>query len=257
MQARAVMSPVRRPASSNPLSTGGEGRRSHDLTRSHRRCSWSWTDMDGPTPTTSLALIAVIGIPVGFNGCAGRPAPPTAAGEVVQQRDAGVEGVQQRNTEVEGVQQRDAGVEAPGTTAAPTPAARPPSTEPWLADERQMIDAGPQDAPLGEHGSVSLLPFFFDAVPIESWRYDACHAARKCAMRRFPQPAGGPNDAAVGMRWKDANQYCLTRELKVQSAPQGYAISSVLGKGAWPPVTLPGVGSSIVAQGFRCVRVSE
>jgi hypothetical protein len=143
------------------------------------------------------------------------------------------------------------------TLDVPAAAPAPDATRPWLGGERPMVPATSRDVPMENGGEVSLLPFDFDPLPVEARRYDQCYAAGDCVVRRVPQPAtSGPDDPAVGMRWEDAETYCITRGLHVQSAYQHQALrDSTPGLWQGEPTLLPEAdGSVIVTSGFRCVR---
>ena len=130
--------------------------------------------------------------------------------------------------------------------------------EAWRRDEPPLVDAGPHDVPLPNGGEASLLPFFFDPHPIESWRYDACFDAGECVARVIPQPAGARDRPAVGMRWEHADTYCSTRGLRVQARSQAMAIRDSVPREDWPAGVLDNADpEDIVTAGFRCVRNSE
>ncbi|MFO0552396.1 MAG: hypothetical protein U0271_28670 [Polyangiaceae bacterium] len=146
-------------------------------------------------------------------------------------------------------------VSAPGATSSSV------STSLVHPDWREVPRAttGPTDIPIGDR-EFSLLAFEFDAVPVAAWRYDACVKERACQPRQVPQPFKDPDTApAVGMEWQDADQFCKTHGMSVQSAPQDIAIReagySALGQSRYPELRVD--ADRVVVAGFRCTRVLD
>lgn len=142
----------------------------------------------------------------------------------------------------------------PTSIAASASAAAASEPPDWRVGS--MISAGPSDVPMGMRGEASLLPFEFDQSPVEAWRYDACIHEGICPSRYAGQPrADLPIAPAVGMRWEDAERFCVARGMKAQTPLTAWAInnSSVapLGPDRLDPRVDPKL---VVSAGFRCTR---
>ena len=95
---------------------------------------------------------------------------------------------------------------------------------------------------------VALLPFSFDARPVERWRYDACVATGACPARVVAQPPGSIHAPAVGMTGAGVAALCAARGLRPLTPEE---IASVADP-ARPLIDDP--RPEVVTAGLRCAR---
>lgn len=151
------------------------------------------------------------------------------------------------------------GVEAELSCAAPTPA---PSGTMWVTDAGELAAAGTSTeafatiadpllraAAVDPAAGVALLPFSYDARPVERWRYDACVSLGRCPARLVPQPPGSIRAPAVGMSREGVEAFCATRSLR---APTDEEIAAVRDPGR--ALIVPPAGVDAVSIGLRCAR---
>lgn len=140
------------------------------------------------------------------------------------------------------------------------PIAAPTETH-WVAAAGDLTAAGrrPEDfaedmpamlraASVTGSAEVSLLPFSFDARPIERWRYDACVSLARCPERALPQPPGSIHASALGMSSAGAEAFCQARSLHALTPEQAQAVADPA------PARVPADVPDLVVSGFRCAR---
>lgn len=151
------------------------------------------------------------------------------------------------------------GANARVSCAAPTAA---PAGTMWVAGSGALTAAATSaeefaavDDPLLRAASVTqaadvaLLPFSYDARPVERWRYDACVSLGRCPARVLPQPPGSIRAPAVGMTPAGVEAFCQARSLRSLSPEETAAVSD-LGRA----LVDPGDHTDLVVTGFRCAR---
>ena len=116
--------------------------------------------------------------------------------------------------------------------------------EDFSADMPPMVRA----ASISGVGDVALLPFSYDALPIERWRYDACARLGTCPTRIVAQPPGSLRAPAVGMDAAGVAAFCGARD----SRPLSEAEVARVADPARALVTAD--APDVVVAGFRCAR---
>lgn len=95
---------------------------------------------------------------------------------------------------------------------------------------------------------IALLPFSYDARPIERWRYDACVSLGTCPARTIAQPPGSIAASAVGMTSAGAETFCAARSLRALTAEELAAV------GDPGRALVTSDDPAVVTAGFRCAR---
>lgn len=140
------------------------------------------------------------------------------------------------------------------------PMAAPAGTT-WVTAEGALASAGAEADAFGAglpdliraaavsgSADVALLPFSYDALPIERWRYDACVSLGRCPERAMAQPPGSIRAPAVGMTSAGVEAFCATRSLRAPSAAEAEAIADPA------RALLTADAPDVVTSGFRCAR---
>ena len=126
-------------------------------------------------------------------------------------------------------------------------AAAAPSASDYAADLPELVRA----ASVATSADVSLLPFSYDPRPIERWRYDACVALGRCAVRVVAQPPGSIARPAVGMAPPGVAAFCESRGLRALSSEE----TALVADPARP--LLESDVMDVVLAGFRCARTER
>ena len=129
----------------------------------------------------------------------------------------------------------------------------------YLKEIDIMVASTCTDAPADDGGEVTLLAFEFDKWPVSACEYDRCVESGKCTGERVQPPVKTSRCGrrAVGMSWKNAQEYCETRGMDVQNQFHDFCIRSTLGDAYDLKDVIDGDGTQIVTAGFRCVRPIE
>lgn len=152
------------------------------------------------------------------------------------------------------------GASAPLSCAAPLDA---PEGTSWVSGHAPFTAAAASDdfgaglpeliraASVTGAADVALLPFSFDARPVERWRYDACVAAGVCPARAVVQPPGSIRAPAVGMTQAGVEAFCAHRGLRALTSDEVQAVAD-------PGRPLVAGGPpDVVVTGLRCARTED
>ncbi len=141
---------------------------------------------------------------------------------------------------------------------APTP---PPAGTIWVRDGGPTLAEGraPESftedfatmlraAAVRSADDIALLPFSYDARPIERWRYDACVSLGTCPARVVAQPPGSITAPAAGMTTAGVEAFCAARSLRALTPEE---LAAVRDPGR---ALVSGDDGAVVTAGFRCAR---
>jgi hypothetical protein len=120
---------------------------------------------------------------------------------------------------------------------------------PWAVGLPRPIEAASTEIVADDDTHLEVEAFDYDRYRIEGRRYDACVEAGACP----PRSAGDDAGLAVGMSWQDAQRFCETRGMRVQSPPEDVLIQQLTDEEPMPRIR-DADPEVVVVFGFRCTR---